>query len=231
MSYLNLVGLLGGANSFFDLYTGGAKRPVLFSASEIRPELCELDRHSSEIRAELVHLLQEKGSIPRYHDLDQMQTGISARVNPDKDWKVFYLYAIGEKPEVNRAKCPQTAAILDRVPGLFQAFFSILEGGKSIPAHCGPYRGYLRYHLALVVPKNNPPSIRVKDHHHTWREGESFMFDDSWNHEVYNEATEDRVVLIVDIRRPMPLPFHLANRVVEFVMRQVYGKQILKKLA
>ena len=49
MSYLNLVGLLGGINSFFDLYTGGPKRPVLFDAKQIRPELCELDRHSAEI--------------------------------------------------------------------------------------------------------------------------------------------------------------------------------------
>ena len=175
-------------------------------------------------------LFRENASKARYHDLGRMQSYISERVNPEKGWKIFYLYTIGEKPAANRAKCPKTTAILDQIPGLFQAFFSILEGGKSIPAHCGPYRGYLRYHLPLLVPKNNPPSIRIKDEVHTWRERENFLFDDIWDHEVFNEATEERVVLLVDIRRPMPLPFHLTNRVVEMVMRQVYGKQILKKL-
>ena len=57
------------------------------------------------------------------------------------------------------------------------------------------------------------------------------MFDDSWDHEVTNKAKGDRVVLIVDIRRPMPLFFDRCNRFVEFVMRQVSGKQIVKKLA
>ena len=130
-----------------------------------------------------------------------MQHYISGRFDPEKDWKVFYLYAMGEKPAANRARCPRTAALLDQVPGLFQAFFSILDGGKSIPAHAGPYRGYIRYHLGLVVPEDNPPSIRVKDQHYTWKEGESILFDDSWDHEVINKSDGDRVVLIVDVRQ------------------------------
>lgn len=231
LGYLSLVGLLDGVNRFFDLYTGGRRRPVFFDVGATCPELLALDRDQAAIRAELLGLMAEKGSIPRYHDLDGMQHYISGRFDADKDWKVFYLYAMGEKPAPNRAKCPQTAALLDRVPGLFQAFFSILDGGKSIPAHRGPYRGYLRYHLGLVVPEVDPPSIRIKDQHYTWEVGRSIMFDDSWDHEVTNKAGADRVVLIVDIRRPMPLIFDRCNRFVEFVMRQVYGKQIVKKLA
>ncbi len=231
MSYLSLVGLLDGVNRFFDIHTGGATRPVFFDVAATCPELLELDRQADAIREELGGLLAEKGSIPRYHELDRMQTGISAKGDPDKDWKVFYLYAMGEKPAANRARCPRTAAILNRVPGLFQAFFSILDGGKAVPAHRGPYRGYLRYHLGLVVPEHNPPSIRIKDQHYTWEPGRSILFDDSWEHEVYNTADRDRVVLIVDIRRPMPLVYDRFNRFVEFIMRQVYGKQILKKLA
>jgi aspartate beta-hydroxylase/beta-hydroxylase len=138
---------------------------------------------------------------------------------------------MGEKPAANRQRCPQTAAALDRIPGLFQAFFSILDGGKSVPAHWGPYRGYIRYHLGLIVPEQNPPTLRVRDQYHTWREGQSILFDDSWDHEVINTSTSDRVVLIVDVRRPMALPFRSLNRVVEAIMRLVYGKQILKKLA
>jgi aspartyl/asparaginyl beta-hydroxylase (cupin superfamily) len=231
INYTSLVWLLDGVNGVFDLYTGGRRRPVFFDIGETCPALLQLDAHFPEIREELLGLLAEKQSIPRYHDVDGMQQYISARFDPDKDWKVFYLYAMGEKPEANRAKCPKTAAQLDRIPGLFQAFFSILDGGKSIPAHRGPYRGYIRYHLGLVVPQNDPPTIRIKDQYHTWREGQSILFDDSWDHEVINKSDRERVVLIVDIRRPMPLPLASLNRFVELVMRMVYGKQLLKKLA
>lgn len=231
LSYLNLVGVLDGFNWLFDLHTGGLRRPVFFDIDKTAPALRKIDRAFPAVRDELLALLPDKTSIPRYHDLDRMQTYISNTVDADKSWKIFYLYAMGEKPAVNREKCPQTAAVLDEIPGLFQAFFSILEGGKSVPAHCGPYRGYIRYHLGLVVPEVNPPSIRIKDEHYTWKAGESILFDDSWNHEVYNTCEQDRVVLIVDIRRPMPLPFAALNRFVESVMRLIYGKQILKKLA
>jgi aspartate beta-hydroxylase/beta-hydroxylase len=230
-NYMSLVGLLDGVNSVFDLYTGGRRRPVFFDVEATCPELGDLDRAYPVIREELTTLLAEKQAIPRYHDVDQMQQYISGRFDPDKDWKVFYLYAMGEKPAANRQRCPRTAELLEHIPGLFQAFFSILDGGKSIPAHCGPYRGYLRYHLALIVPENDPPTIRIKDQHHTWQEGRSILFDDSWEHEVVNKSASERVVLIVDIRRPMPLPFASLNRFVELVMRLIYGKQIVKKLA
>ena len=162
---------------------------------------------------------------------DRMQSYISAKGDPEKSWKVFYLYAMGEKPEANRARCPRTSALLDGIPGLFQAFFSILDGGKSVPAHRGPYRGYIRYHLGLLVPEHNPPSIRIKDQHYTWQEGKSVLFDDSWEHEVSNHSDGDRVVLIVDIRRPMPLPFDAVNRLAQRIMKPVYGRHILKRLA
>jgi aspartyl/asparaginyl beta-hydroxylase (cupin superfamily) len=138
---------------------------------------------------------------------------------------------MGVRPPTFCARCPRTTALLDGIPGLFEAFFSILEGGKSIPAHVGPYRGYLRYHLGLVVPEKDPPSIRVKDQVYTWKEGESVLFDDSWNHEVYNRSSGDRVVLIVDIRRPMPQPFDGVNRLAQAIMKPVYGRHIVRRLA
>lgn len=223
--------LLGGINRVFDLSTGGPRRPVFFDIDTTCPTLRQLDAAFPAIRDELLALLPDQAKFPRYHDLDPMQHYISARVDPDRNWKIFFLYAMGEKPSANRALCPRTSELLDHIPNLFQAFFSILDAGKSIPPHCGPYRGYLRYHLPLLVPDQNPPSIRIKNVVHTWQEGQSILFDDSWDHEVINHSPGARVVLIVDIRRPMPLPFASLNRLVEYIMRLVYGKQVLKKLA
>jgi aspartyl/asparaginyl beta-hydroxylase (cupin superfamily) len=229
LNYLNLVSLLDAFNWLFDFHTGGRDRPVFFDIDRACPALRELDHNFPVIRDELLGLLAEKATIPRYHELDPMQAYISNAT--EKDWKIFYLDAMGEKPAANRARCPRTAALVDAVPGLFQAFFSILDGGKSVPAHCGPYRGYIRYHLGLVVPEKDPPSIRIKDQHYTWREGESVLFDDSWEHEVTNRAASDRVVLIVDIRRPMPVPLDAVNRFVTAAIRRIYGRQVLAKLA
>ena len=225
------MSILNKINWVFDLQTGGHKRPVFFDIDKTRPELRALERAFPDIRKEVVALLPHKAAMPRYHDLDRMQIPISGVVNPDKNWKIFYLYAMGEKPEDNRARCPDTTRQLDAIPELFQAFFSILEGGKSVPAHCGPYRGYIRYHLGLVVPRERPPSIRIKDTHYTWTEGEGILFDDSWDHEVYNSSPGDRVVLIVDIRRPMGLLLNTVNRALVSIIRVLYGKRIMKRLA
>jgi len=231
LDQINYEHLLIPLNKFYDLHIGGPRRPVFFDIATTRPELLELDRNFDVIRAELIGILPEKRSIPRYHELDEMQYNISARVAPDKDWKVYPLNIMGVKPEAFCARFPKTMTLLEGIPGLFEAFFSILEGGKSIPPHEGPYRGYIRYHLGLIVPEKNPPSIRLKDQVYTWKEGESVLFDDSWEHEVYNRSEGDRVVLIVDIRRPMPQPFDAVNRLVQSIMKPIYGRHIAKRIA
>lgn len=216
-------------NAFFDLFTGGPRRPVLFAAEEANPALALFDRHHARIRAELDAILAERESFPRYHDLDPLQYEISAVENPGKRWQVYMLNCMGMRVERNCARCPFTASLVDQVPDLFQAFFSILEGGKSIPAHSGIYRGYLRYHLALKVPRERPPRIRIKDHFHEWREGESVVFDDSWEHQVYNEADDLRVVLIVDVLRPMPAVPRALNRLVKAYLRMHYVRFTLRQ--
>jgi aspartyl/asparaginyl beta-hydroxylase (cupin superfamily) len=120
-NYLNVIALLDGVNWLLDFDTGGRNRPVFFDMDGTCPELRELDRNFGAIRDELLGVLAEKKKIPRYHDVDAAQTPISAAGDADKDWRVFYLYAMGEKPAANRQRCPQTAELLDRIPGLFQA--------------------------------------------------------------------------------------------------------------
>lgn len=195
--------LLRVLNSAFAREAGGNDRPAMFDIDTTYPALRLLDRHQDEIRAELGPVLSERHRIPRYHEVDRIQADISGEGDSSKAWRVFMLKWLAGGVEANRARCPRTAALIDEVPGVVGAFFSVLEAGKSVPAHDGPYLGYLRYHLALKVPARNPPSIRIKDHWHTWVDGQSILFDDSWNHEVSNASDEIRVVLIVDVLRPM----------------------------
>jgi len=184
---------------------GGENRPVFHDVATTRPELSRIDENFDVIQAEMNAILSDCGSFPRYHEADSSQATISAA--DDKAWRVFFLY-LGNPfiPLSNSRLCPRTVEIVRQVPGLTAAFFSILEPGKSVPPHEGPSYTYLRYHTALEVPERNPPSIRVKDRHYTWKEGESLLFDDSWEHEVMNESDGIRVVLIVDFERPVPWP-------------------------
>lgn len=166
-------------NGLFFHASGGRARPAFYDIDETFPALRLLDEKAAVIREELDGILPLSAGFPRYQDVDDAQTELSSE--SAGDWKVFVLYAMGITPERSRALCPETCALLERIPNLFQAMFSILDPGKSLPPHRTGWMGYLRYHLGLVVPKANPPSIRVKDQWYTWEEGRSTMLDDSWS--------------------------------------------------
>jgi aspartyl/asparaginyl beta-hydroxylase (cupin superfamily) len=216
-------------NPIYDLFLGGTKRPVFFDIDATMPELRAIDAAYEDIREELERLLPQQDQMPRYHDLDTDLLYSSGRFHRDKRWNVFMLYCYKSLPEENRALCPKTCAALEKIPYINQAFFSILDPGKSIPAHTGPTRAYLRYHLGLRVPEHNPPTIRVKDQHYTWKEGESVLFDDSWEHEITNHAATVRAVLIIDVMRPFIAPVFAFNRLTRKLGDWFYGPRIVAR--
>jgi aspartyl/asparaginyl beta-hydroxylase (cupin superfamily) len=215
-------------NPLYNLYTGGKKRPAFYDIDAMIPALRQVDAAYPTIREELLRILPQQDEMPRYHDIDTDLVYSSGRYNRNARWNVFMLYCYGSLPEHNRALCPKTCEAVAKIPYLNQAFFSILDPGKSIPAHTGPTQAYLRYHLGLVVPENNPPSIRIRDEYYTWKEGESVLFDDSLDHEVYNKADGIRVVLILDVMRPFPEPVFSFNRVFRHLGIWFYGPRIVR---
>ncbi len=221
-------GFKHAVNRFLLPYAGNDRRAVFYDIDAIRPELHELERAWPAIRRELDALLDERVAMPRYHEVNRPATEISATT--EGNWSVFMLELLGHRPERNRARCPATCAALAKVPGVLQAFFSVLDPGKSVPLHDGPYVGYLRYHLGVRIPKDDPPLIRVAGQDYVWKDGEGVIFDDSWPHEVVNHSREPRVVLIVDIPRPLPLVPRLVNGFVLWgLAAPLYGKNVVAK--
>lgn len=215
-------------NRFFGPFVGRDKRPAYFDIPQTYPALDRLTNGFSVIRGEFDRLMAETVALPEYHDVDKGERAISATT--PKKWSVFMLEILGHKPAVNRACCPETCKLLDTIPGLIQAFFSILDPGKSVPEHEGPYLGYLRYHLGLRVPTRKPPKLVVKGQDYHWKEGEAVLFDDSYPHKVVNDSPETRAVLIVDVRRPLPMVPNLLNLfITNVVARHTYGKKVAKK--
>ncbi|GAA4216596.1 hypothetical protein GCM10022253_13320 [Sphingomonas endophytica] len=121
-------------------------------------------------------------------------------------WRSYFLWGYGYRIDDNLNRCPRTRDVLARVPGLTTAFFSILAPGTHIPPHRGVSKGLITCHLALIVPRDGDVRMRVRDRIVRWSEGETLVFDDTYDHEVWNETDGTRVVLLIQFERPLRRP-------------------------
>ncbi len=183
-----------------------------------------LEAKSSEIVGEYLALQSRQEPIPPFQEISKEQGAIT---NDDR-WKTFLLYAYGAKSARNTLLCPQTTAAIESIPEMRTAFFSILAPGKAIPPHRGPYKGLVRCHLALRIPKGDC-AIRVGDITKTWENGKCLFFDDTLVHEAWNHTTEERVVLFLDVLRPLQSPYGKWNdRLIHWIATSRYGKKSIR---
>jgi beta-hydroxylase len=168
----------------------------------------EIERDWRLIRAELDKVLIRKDDLPGIHEI----APDVATITRDRDWKTFLLCGYGFRAEQNVRYCPETWRIVQRIPGLTTAMFSILEPGKHIPHHRGPYNGVLRLHLGLIIPApRQQVAIRVDNQICHWEEGKALIFDDAYDHEAWNRTDKTRVVLFVDFVKPLRFPANVVN--------------------
>jgi len=161
------------------------------------------------IRAEVDEILKYREAVPLFQDVSRDQKRIAVGNN----WRTFILYGFGTKLEKNCRQAPLTTRILESIPNLQTAWFSILGPGYHIPAHRGVSKGILRSHLGLIIPRDAEKCrMRVGDKVQVWRPGEIFVFDDTYDHEVWNDTDDERVILLFDFDRPMKFWGRLLNK-------------------
>ena len=174
------------------------------------PWAAEIEREWRLIRDELDRVLTRTGELPNVQDI----TLDAASITQDAGWKIFLLVAYGIRSEPNIALCPQTWRIVQKIPGMTTAMFSVFQPGKRLPPHRGPYNGVLRLHLGLVVPEHDTNlGIRIGSEVRCWDEGRVLIFDDAYEHEAWNETGAPRVVLFVDFKKPLRFPANVINSV------------------
>jgi aspartate beta-hydroxylase len=169
----------------------------------VEHQLANLVHNWEVIRDEALEILRD--------DTQKGFTSESENLADTGHWSQFELFRQGSKDEGNCLRAPVTCDLVAKIPEIAtnkrgQVKFSLMKGGTHAHAHAGPTNCRLRAHLALSVL---PPKVRAKtwsglrvaDKFVTWTEGEMFVFDDSFDHEVWNES-EERVVLIVDLWHP-----------------------------
>ena len=168
------------------------------------------------IQAEAKEVLKFRDAIPTFHEVSPDQY----RLSTENNWKTFVLFGFGQRLEKNAALAPKTSDLLESVPNLQTAMFSILAPGYHIPAHKGVTKGILRSHLGLIIPKDREKCrIRVEDTITPWKEGEIFVFDDTFEHEVWNDTDEERVILLFDFDRPMKFGGRVLNALLLAAMK------------
>lgn len=210
------------------LYEWASRQPpqVLYTSSQFA-WTGALEASWPDILSELGAVLRDRELIPAFHEISPEQRAITQ----DEKWQTYVLYAYGARANHNCRACPRTTAAVERIPGMKTAFFSILAGGKHIPAHRGPYKGLLRCHLGLIVPgPKDACRIRVGDSSARWQEGRTLIFDDTVTHEVWNDSPDDRVVLFIDFSRPMRAPVSWLNELVMWLVRRSpYGRTVVNR--
>ena len=171
-----------------------------FLPPEDFPQVGLLEAGWKDIRNELDGVLERPQDIPTFHEMSPDQVRISYGDN----WKTYVFYVFGERIDENCRACPRTAEILGVLPNLQNAWFSILAPGYHILPHRGPTKAVVRCHLGLRIPAEAEQCrIRVGNETRHWETGKCLCFDDTFEHEVRNATPDARVVLFLDLDRPL----------------------------
>ena len=171
------------------------------------PWLDDVEAETDAIRSELLEVMRDPTAFSPY------VTGNANRPRKDEqgmldnpDWSAFFLWKNGEPVAANAQRCPRTLhalrnAPLAKVPNRSPSIlFSLLKPGTHIPPHNGLVNTRLICHLPLVVPGGC--RFRVGNEVREWSVGKAWAFDDTIEHEAWNDSDHTRVILLFDVWRP-----------------------------
>lgn len=172
------------------------------------PWLSHLEAAADAIRDELLVVLREDtGDMrPYVAHPDGAPVNQWAELNHSPRWSAFFLWEDGKRVDAHCARCPRTAAMLDTIPMMDCAgyaptvLFSILAPRTHIPPHSSVTNARLVVHLPLIAPSQC--RFRVGNETREWKYGEAWVFDDTIEHEAWNDSDELRVIMMIDIWNP-----------------------------
>jgi aspartyl/asparaginyl beta-hydroxylase (cupin superfamily) len=179
-----------------------------FHDRDLFPGLAEFEQATADIRAEFDALIAAEAAemVPYIQYPDRVPMRQWKELNHNRSWTAIHLFQNGRVIETNARHCPKTLAAIARmdqphVAGASpNAMFSLLAPRTRIPPHTGVANTRLVCHLPLIVPPNC--GFRVGETKREWKVGEAFVFDDTIEHEAWNDSDELRVVLIIDLWPP-----------------------------
>lgn len=160
-----------------------------------------LERNWKTIRDEALSVMDSQSGLFQPEEENLRETG---------EWGQYTLWQQGRKVGSACQSAPKTCALMERFPEATgckrgQIKFSVMQPGTHVWPHTGPTNCRLRMHLGLVIP-NTGCKIRCTDIIREWEEGKVLIFDDSFEHEVWQDADRFRLIFIVDVWHPQLSP-------------------------
>ena len=183
-------------NVLMYLFSRVPRDPVIDVA--LFPELATLREHWREIRDEAMGLY-EQGHVKaseRYDDL-----GFNSFFR--RGWKRFYLKWYDDPLPSARERCPRSVELVEAVPSVNAAMFTLLAPHSQLVTHRDPFAGSLRYHLGLSTPNSERCYIAIDGTAHAWSDGGELLFDETYVHTAVNDTDTPRLILFCDVTRPL----------------------------
>jgi len=178
--------------SFFHRNGYGGPEPSYFNGEHLN-WVADLEKHFSEIKSEMLHLLASEGMQSYFN---------SSAVQKKNSWKTISFLWWGIEFKKNQLKCPKTISALKKIPGLVSASFSKLDAHGEILPHHGDTNAMYRCHLPMVVPDELPHcGFEVNGEQRSWKEGKLLLFCDAHLHRAWNHTDQERIIMILDVIR------------------------------
>lgn len=124
-------------------------------------------------------------------------------VEKPKSWKVRSLKVWGVEMYKIQKHFPETMNLINKIDGVINIGFNLLEPGATIKPHCGDTNAIIRCHLGLIIPsETNDCALQVNDEIKHWNQRKVLAFNDAYEHKAWNKTDKQRVIMLFDILKP-----------------------------
>jgi hypothetical protein len=143
-----------------------------------------------------------------------------------KAWRIINIKVGNEYSADAHKHFPFLVKILKNIPEICSCSISVLQEGVHIPIHVGYYKGIMRYMIPIIVPKDKENVfLCVNEKKYSWTEGVGVLWDDNYPHKVYNNTKEIRVVIYMDVIRPLTGFLNILNK---YILKLACNSKIVK---
>ncbi len=182
---------------------------------EIVSPLCVLDFqiHANDIMDEWNNFINVSNK--KLQPIDDVSVD-QKYLNLDKKWKAFFLYGYNFYNDLNAEYFPKTSFLIKKWQiEITMVMFSTLESGKHIPLHKGRNFGVIRSQLGIDIKNPMQTGLKVNNKIVNLKEKELFTFDDTHEHEAWNNSNTNRTVLIIDTKKKLPFIYRIINNYIQ----------------
>jgi beta-hydroxylase len=182
-------------------------------------ELDEIQNNWETIREEVLNLYQQRYFEQTKKPESQASYDIGFRTFFKYGWSKFYIKWYGYTHDSAKKLCPKTVRILEQIPSVNGAMFTVLPPSGQLTRHLDPIACSLRYHLGLDTPNSDDCFINIDGVSYSWRNGKALLFDETYPHFARNDSDQPRLILMCDVERPMNFIGRFINLCFKGLMR------------